>query len=124
MMKSFRCRNVSRPLVTTPICKMSTILSDTFCTLPAPVREIICWLRALNRHPNFLMIYDLRQIRTPVRQLELATQTFLNTIGSPQRPHGWAESRPDNATVLLVGGHRPVEHSEAANTVSASVRWK
>ena len=25
------------------VCKMSTIPSDIFCMLPAPVRETICW---------------------------------------------------------------------------------
>jgi len=56
-----RCRNVSRLLVTTPICKMSTRPSDTFCTWPVPVRETTCWSRALSLHPNFLMICGLRK---------------------------------------------------------------
>jgi hypothetical protein len=59
MMKSFPCRSVSKLSVTIQICKMSTILSDIFCTLPALVRETICWLRALNLLPNFLMICGL-----------------------------------------------------------------
>jgi hypothetical protein len=47
------CTSVSKPSATTLICKMSTRPNDTFGTLPIPVRETICWSRALNRHPNF-----------------------------------------------------------------------
>ena len=55
-MRSFRCRNGSKPSPTMQIWKKSTTRNGTCFTLPAPARVITCWSRAWNRRRSFWTI--------------------------------------------------------------------